>query len=87
MVRSLSLRRKGAWEEAGFSYFLPVEGYQGTVSWKDLSASRQDEVSCFSSKGRGLRRQKPAEEAGPDGRRVTAVRIPSTRMERPEDNR
>lgn len=33
---ALLLVRKGAWEGAGFSYFLPVEGYQGAVSWKDL---------------------------------------------------
>lgn len=40
------------------------------------SASMQDEVSCGTSKGRGLRREEPAEEAGPGGRRVTAVRKP-----------
>lgn len=55
------------------------------------SASRQDEVSSCSSKGRRLSREEPAEEAGPDEeRRVTAIRIPrkpSTGKERPEDNK
>lgn len=50
-VGTFPLQRGGALEKAGFSYFLPVEGYQGAVSWKDL-ASRQDEVSCCTSKGR-----------------------------------
>lgn len=55
-VGTFPLQRRGAWEKAGFSCFLPVEGYQGAVSWKDL-ASRQDEVSCCTSKGRRQERE------------------------------
>lgn len=86
-VGTFPLQRRGAWEKARFSYFLPVEGYPGTVSWKDL-ASRQDEVSCCTSKGR---RRTGREEAGPARRRVTAGGIPRRQYQVPgrrdRDNR